>query len=442
MGSECACVDEWEEYFKEEVSKRPELGQSLVEVLHRELVAIAKVERRTWGEGEEYRVRMNAEVIKAIASAWKTVQCRVRLQQCDEYMLLGRRLPVPPAASPITATEADLELDDLLTLLDDHDVPHAASIGGGNGNRNNLARADEAGRAVAPAGTPATARRVPTGSASGHAAAGEELAGHGVAPVLKEVEVYCFPDTAAKQAQLSALADHELRAAMDALLKGRNAEGSLSSYLSIRDAYCAMSEVMNRRGLMPPRFRPQRSLPAPVMGRKATPDDTLMMRDRQVIDLHWLHCAGKRDELDAGEFTSLFAADEFDFDRASKLAAKSWKTEVKIAKVLNLDVHEEWQMACLRSKGVDDAWRNALRSMRTVIDRRLREQAFVEPGLKKDIEDLKLLWVADKMAGELGLAAISKVHGWLACKAPLALSTMSAKLRRMRRRTAPKGGRS
>ena len=95
-------------------------------------------------------------------------------------------------------------------------------------------------------------------------------------------------------------------------------------------------------------------------------------------------------------------------------------------------------MAYLRSKEVDDAWRNASTAMNTTIDRRLREQAVKEPVLKPHIEDLKHLWVADKIAGNMGQKVIGEVHGWLSGATPLAASTLSQKLRRMRRRTAPK----
>lgn len=262
-------------------------------------------------------------------------------------------------------------------------------------------------------------------------------------PAAKEAVTYRFPDTSARQIAFAGLTNDELLASMEALLKNRSQDGKLASYLSIRNEYCAISEVMNRNGLLPPRFRPARPLPVPIAGRKPSSDNTLMMLDRQVIDLHWLHCMGKRDRLeDAKEFVELFDGDEFDFDLAGLFAKKGWSPTSKSAKVLNLIEEEQWQMAFLRPKDMDGAWRNALTSMHTTIDRRLRECVAKEPGLKSHVGDWKLLWLADKLVRHLGQKAIGRMYGWLAGKEALAPATLSAKLKRMRRRTNPQGSRS
>lgn len=253
-------------------------------------------------------------------------------------------------------------------------------------------------------------------------------------PAKQLVEHYCFPYASLAQVGSMPIPGSDQARRLKALL------GTAKPYHQIREEYCALSLAMNVCGEVPPKFRFMRPLPRRTA--KATFDDTLMMRDRQVIDMHWLHCRGKREELPDRAFTTLFVDDELDFDMAGFLAGKVWTNEIKAERVLNLIPHEQLQLACLRTKAVADTWRNAECSMKTTIDRRLREQLVSEPSLKPHIEDLKLLWLADKVVGGEGLAATAKMHGWLSGKAPLSITTLSTKLKRMRRRTAARGSRT
>lgn len=297
------------------------------------------------------------------------------------------------------------ELDDLLLGLDEDDDSAEAA-------REALETAASSAKIVGPA-TPAVEQPKD-------------------APAKELVESYFFPDVTLDQVDFMSLTSSNQTKALKALI------GTTSPYHQIRARYCAISLAMNDRGEVPPKFRPQRPLPRGT--HKAAPDDTLMMRDRQVIDMHWLHCQGKRDELPDRAFANLFVEEEFDFDVAGVLAAKAWTNEIKAGKVLNLIPHEQLQLACLRTKVIADAWRYAENSMRTTIDRRLREQLVSEPSLKPHIEDFKRLWLADKLMEGQGLAALAQMHGWLSGKAPLSISTLSPKLKRMRRRTAARGG--
>lgn len=257
-------------------------------------------------------------------------------------------------------------------------------------------------------------------------------------PAKRLVEDYCFPDTTLTQVDFAPLSGTDQVRALKSLMG--NGRGAITPYHLIREQYCAISLAMNERGEVPPKFRCQR--PLPPRTQKATADDTLMMRDRQIIDMHWLHAQGKRDELPDRAFANLFVDEELDIDMAAILAEKPWTNETKAGTVLNLIPHEQLQLACLRTKAVAEAWRNAENSMKTTIDRRLRAQLVSEPSLKPHIEDLKLLWLADKMLGGEGLAVVARMHGWLSGKAPLSISTLSTKLKRMRRRTAPKASKA
>lgn len=252
-------------------------------------------------------------------------------------------------------------------------------------------------------------------------------------PAKRLVESYYFPDVGIAKANFMRITAAERVDTLKILL------GRACAYHQVREEYCALSLAMNECGDVPPKFRSMRQLPRRTA--KATPDETLMLRDRQVIDMHWLHSRGKRDELPDRAFTTLFVDDELDFDMAEVLASKAWTNEIKAEKVLNLIPHEQFQLACLHIKAVADTWRNAENSMKTTIDRRLREQLVSEPSLKPHIEDLKLLWLAEKLMSNQGLSAVAKMHGWLSGKAPLSISTLSTKLKRMRRRTTAKGSR-
>lgn len=263
---------------------------------------------------------------------------------------------------------------------------------------------------------------------------------HPAADFLKD---YGFPDTALIEPEYESLPDAELRRVLIALSNTSPAKGELMPYHLFRDQYCAISMVMNQRGIQPPIFRPKRSLPKPIKGQKPDLSDTLMMLDRQVIDLHWLHCRGKRDLLATHKyFAELFAEEEFNIDLAAEFACKSWSIASKTHKVLDLMDFDQWQMAYFRGKPIEDSWRNAELTMNSTIDKRLRQHTLKKQEFAAHVQGLKQLWLADKMASDLGQKMVGQVYGWLTGEEPLAKGTLSAKLKRMKRRTAPMSSRS
>lgn len=238
--------------------------------------------------------------------------------------------------------------------------------------------------------------------------------------------------------RLSLLLDSQLTSALEEIINRRGSDGQLVAYLNIKNECCAINVIMNQRGLLPPAFRANRPLPKPTKGLKPTDDaETRMLVDRQIIDIHWLHCRGKRHKADSNEFANLLQGDQLNRDLAEQFALKSWTAEIKVDKVLKLIESDQWQMSVLRSKRIKDIWRNARNTMENKIDLRLREQAVKEPTLIPYIEDLKYLWLADKIARHLGQRIIGEVYSWLT-GSQLVPSTLSAKLKRMRRRTGSK----
>lgn len=244
-----------------------------------------------------------------------------------------------------------------------------------------------------------------------------------------------WPDEATSD-RLSALTDRELMSELARLVNQRDSDRRPVSYLDIRSHCCAISIIMNQRGMLPPAFRANRSLPKPIKGFVPTDAEKALLRDRQVIDVDWLHSRGKRQHISNPEFAELLTGDELNRELAERFAFKGWAAHSKAQKVLNLIPFDECQMAVLRSKACRDEWRNACVSMETTIDKRLRERAIREPGLVGNIEYLKRLWLADKIARHLGQRAIGQVYSWLTGDPALSPGALSAKLKQMRRRTS------
>ncbi len=103
--------------------------------------------------------------------------------------------------------------------------------------------------------------------------------------------VYRFPDQeddyVEQLAKARDMADEEL---LDAFAALSDAARSGSSYASLRPRWCALATVLNERQVLPPVLRAKLSVP--VKRKHETKDQTNASNDRQVLDLHWLHCTG------------------------------------------------------------------------------------------------------------------------------------------------------
>lgn len=409
----------WVAYFEQQVARHPELDELMIEAIRAELQAIdSKTKPPCWQDDRQHQAQMVQEAQRAIVDGVKTARQRLRLQRYDEYCM---GLALPMSSSPVRdSTDFDDELDDLLRDID-------ASDGTDPINSLPVTETTEI--------TASVASPISTDHSGNDQRATESF----------DLQRYSFPETEDLQIEYRQLSNADLRARLEQLLCRRDSDGRLISYLEIRDECCAIGEVMNCRGIQPPRCRPLRSLPKLPAGGKYSAVETVMARDRQVLDLHWLHCNGKRDRLGHKAFADLFAGDDFDFDLASVFASKGWNLASKTVKVLNLLDFEQVQMAYFRMKHIDDAWRNAETSMNTTVAKRLREWAIKEPGFAVHTEGLKQLWLAERMAAVVGITGqkiIGQIYGWLMNEEPLAKATLSAKLKRMKRRTAPRSGRS
>lgn len=411
---------DWREYFDQEVAKYPEIDGHLVEIVRAELHAQMLGSQFPGRKSDtSHQPEMFAGVRQAIADALKTSYQRLRLQRYDEINLGLKR-----DASSIVVPGSGALYDELDDLLDDDEADIRVAI-----DPTNPAQ---------PCPERTCSNTVPLPDCDLAA----DVEAHATGDL---VAAYTFPDSEHLQTELALKSNAELRGQLELLLNQRGSDGQLISYLEIREECCAIGEVMNHRGVTPPKLRLQRSLPKLPKDQKYDLPDTFMSRDRQVLDLHWLHCRGKRDQLEHKAYVDLFAEDDFDFDRASNFAAKGWNLASKTIKVLDLMDFEQMQMAFFRMKHIDDAWKNGFLSMNTTISKRLRKYVVKEPEFAVHIEGLKRLWLAEKMVAVADLNGekiIGQVYGWLMNEEPLAKGTLNAKLKRMRRRTAPKSRRS
>jgi hypothetical protein len=245
---------------------------------------------------------------------------------------------------------------------------------------------------------------------------------------------YVF-DGVRNRADFMLMSDEELEAAHTSICKRTySRSASPATYTAIRGDYCAASVVMNERGLRPPRFRSACKGAAWARGVIWTDELKAMSNDMKVIDLHWLHCAGVRSQVNDYEFRDLFAAVDFDTDLAARFVATNWKTESRVGRILVLADVEQWQVKKLASVSVDARWKNVLNEA-LVVEQRLKSAACRRARLAPEIQDYTRLWIAEAICGNGGQRLIGMVHGWQKGARPLAPSTLSSKLKTMRRWT-------
>ena len=155
-----------------------------------------------------------------------------------------------------------------------------------------------------------------------------------------------------------------------------------------------------------------------------------------IIDLHWLHSRGYRRQLHDIRFRDFLTGDDFNVEMAEQFATESWSSDVRVNKIMLLSDVEQWQMGVLRSKVVWNTL-DALNKDSLVVNRKLRSAAERTSKLLFDqVDDFTQLWIADQMCSGKHHELISRVHGWMRGNTPLTKATMSAKLKRMRARTA------
>ena len=210
---------------------------------------------------------------------------------------------------------------------------------------------------------------------------------------------------------------------------------TLTPYAMVRKEFCALNIELSRRGSIPPAFRPTRKSPpiSSVKGPEARRWAMTLSNDRLILDLHWLHATGFRQELNDEKYRDLLTVNEFDFAGAEMFAGEAWKTEVRVAKILALTEYHQYQLGVLMT----DATRNQVKALKLEmihVSKRMRDVAQRGGGRQiAHADDLAKLWLADQLCGRLSQRQIAKVHQWLTRRPePLTKATISPKLKKMR----------
>ncbi|RBA23281.1 hypothetical protein [Herminiimonas fonticola] len=240
-----------------------------------------------------------------------------------------------------------------------------------------------------------------------------------------------------------------LEEVLDTMVNKRSSSTKkLWDYTAIRSFVCAINLVMNERGLRPPRFRELRKVPfkrrpasfstvkVPGVPNPSllTPEQELLSSDRKMIDLHWLYAQGKRDRVKDRTYRDLFDQPEFDFELAAEFLANDWTSEARVNSIFKLTDVEQWQLASLVSNSIQKQWQK-IDDQALNVDRILRNHALIRPQLAADVKDFKYLWVANEIAGGTSQSLVARVLGWQKGEPPLSASTISAKLKKMKRWT-------
>ena len=177
-------------------------------------------------------------------------------------------------------------------------------------------------------------------------------------------------------------------------------------YSEIRTEVCAISIELNRRRRLAPRFREMRRPPKRV----ATSDDRLLSLDRQLIDLHWLHCNGWRQIVlcDRLHFRPLLRRKKFKVNLAEMFAEVPASANEK-ANWLMLPDEVAFQLAAIQTDRIRERFRIANlgdvrkggvhQIGRAQVIRMLGTSLSSTPQLYAQIPRWSLIWMCSKLVG-------------------------------------------
>ena len=240
-----------------------------------------------------------------------------------------------------------------------------------------------------------------------------------------ELDLYRFPSVDPNEVTtLDNLSDAYLIAELRTLI----AKLPKVQYVDVRHRFAALHYVLTARGIIAPSCRPQAALPQSIQGFKRDPNQTVMLRDREIMDMLWHHRKGKRDELE-GVYVSLFSGCTLDMELAERLSGTKGSSEKKVA-TLKLTELEELASAVTRSEKVRLAWKNTLASAGGSIERKLREKKRIA---RDCIPAIKNLWLVNKITGHKSLAERAEVLSWLTGEKPTDPVTLGKDFQAMRR---------
>jgi len=145
---------------------------------------------------------------------------------------------------------------------------------------------------------------------------------------------------------------------LKAFLKKRDAlkrPNEVERYPSIRETYLALHFALNERGIMAPAFRKHLSI---NKYKDLSPAESLLSKDNQLIDLHYLYCQ-HRSHIQPSNllYRPIFDAPEFPLDLAGELASREWRSHVKAQETLLIPPSIQMELLVLRTKQIRDKHR-------------------------------------------------------------------------------------
>ncbi len=122
--------------------------------------------------------------------------------------------------------------------------------------------------------------------------------------------------------------------------------GERFGFLEVRNKLLILGIALNLIGVIAPRFRPMRTPPKIKPGTDYSTENILLSNDRQVIDLHWIHCKRMRVSIIKGYQKLFDPYTPFDWIRASEFVSKAGAFKRK-ADLLSLSEIDEIQLAAI-----------------------------------------------------------------------------------------------
>jgi hypothetical protein len=226
---------------------------------------------------------------------------------------------------------------------------------------------------------------------------------------LLNSEPYKFPEAeiTGSHSSYSLLAHEELVSELTELALNLEMGIDGPAYSDVRDEVCAIQIELNRRKRLAPRFRPSITPPR----KPKTDDDVMLSRDRQFIDLHWLHCIGWKKRLWGcnAVFERLLARANFRADLVERFVLVPVKADTK-ATWLGLPDPVAFQLVSIQTGQIRDRYRVAVNGdlregkinelgaaqIATILENAVRGK----PHLGRHVETWVGIWLAGKLVGE------------------------------------------
>jgi hypothetical protein len=210
---------------------------------------------------------------------------------------------------------------------------------------------------------------------------------------------YAFPIRAPRHGLSNAQVDKLAQKLADLSYERVPGTTELRPYREVRQRLCALSLALNEQGVIAPRFREMRK-PYTVRGKVRTEEARDVSNDRQIIDLHWLHCRWRESRATPPtikkKWRSMFGGEELDFRLAEAFVTTVGSADGKVGD-LCLSPTEQWQLSTLQSEAIRRHARRIEEQLGKLVGV-LRDESRRNPQLAEHIEDWAKCWFVGQIA--------------------------------------------